>query len=86
MQEGAAGEAVASDMLLHVEAGVTAVDCGDIYTGVEGLLGRFLRDHRPTSILPTPVQVCVTEDEGMALKGRGGGVWMDGWMDGQYPM
>ncbi len=46
-----------ADMLLHVEAGVTAVDCGDIYTGVEGLVGRFLRDHRPTSMLPEPVQV-----------------------------
>lgn len=49
--------AVAADMRLHVEAGITAVDCGDIYTGVEGLIGKFLRDHRPTWMAPQPVQV-----------------------------
>lgn len=105
--EEAQAAAMAADMRLHIEAGVTAVDCGDIYTGVgravlvwllfnafseraglrivsfssssvvscvlcmadlfvihsrtrtqvECLIGRFLRDHRPTSIYPQPVQV-----------------------------
>jgi len=29
-----------------VDAGITAFDCGDIYTGVEELLGDFLREYR----------------------------------------
>ncbi len=29
-----------------VDAGITAFDCGDIYTGVEELLGEFLREYR----------------------------------------
>ena len=32
--EEAQARAMAADMRLHVEAGGTAVDCGDIYTGV----------------------------------------------------
>ena len=34
------------DMLLYVERGITTFDCADIYTGVESLIGEFLRRHR----------------------------------------
>jgi len=44
---GAVDETVAlKDMLAYVEAGITAFDCADIYTGVESLIGRFLSTHR----------------------------------------
>jgi len=33
------------DMAAFVEAGVTTFDCADIYTGVEELIGDFLRDY-----------------------------------------
>ncbi len=33
------------DMVAFVEAGFTAFDCADIYTGVEDLIGRFRREH-----------------------------------------
>jgi aryl-alcohol dehydrogenase-like predicted oxidoreductase len=33
------------DMRRYVEAGITTFDCADIYTGVEGLIGHFLRCH-----------------------------------------
>jgi aryl-alcohol dehydrogenase-like predicted oxidoreductase len=42
------------DMARFVDAGITTFDCADIYTGVEELIGRFLRA-RGTSA--TPVQV-----------------------------
>ena len=32
-----------ADMAAFVEAGITTFDCADIYTGVEDLIGRFLR-------------------------------------------
>jgi aryl-alcohol dehydrogenase-like predicted oxidoreductase len=35
------------------EAGITTFDCADIYTGVEDLIGRFLREHRGD----TPIQI-----------------------------
>lgn len=35
-----------ADMFAFAEAGVTAFDCADIYTGVESLIGRFLREWR----------------------------------------
>lgn len=35
-----------SDMLAFVEAGVTTFDCADIYTGVETLIGQFIRKHK----------------------------------------
>ena len=47
------------DMRRFVEAGITTFDCADIYTGVEELIGRFLRDYRAafrSGNLP-PVQV-----------------------------
>ena len=31
------------DMCSFVEAGITTFDCADIYTGVEELIGKFLR-------------------------------------------
>ena len=34
------------DMLLYVEKGITTFDCADIYTGVERLIGEFIRRHR----------------------------------------
>lgn len=33
-------------MLLYVENGITTFDCADIYTGVEALIGEFMRRHR----------------------------------------
>ena len=35
-----------TDMRAFVEAGVTTFDCADIYTGVEELIGKFLRKER----------------------------------------
>jgi aryl-alcohol dehydrogenase-like predicted oxidoreductase len=36
-------EAALSDMFAFLDAGVTCFDCADIYTGVESLIGEFLR-------------------------------------------
>ena len=41
------------DMARFVDAGITTFDCADIYTGVEELIGQFLRGRRTG----TPVQV-----------------------------
>ncbi|MEO0338941.1 MAG: aldo/keto reductase [Bacteroidota bacterium] len=38
-------EAVA-DMLAFVESGITTFDCADIYTGVEAMIGQFLRKEK----------------------------------------
>lgn len=35
-----------ADMGRYAEAGITTFDCADIYTGVEALIGEFLRDYR----------------------------------------
>lgn len=44
---GAVEEAAAiADMFAYAEAGITAFDCADIYTGVEALIGRFLAEWR----------------------------------------
>ncbi len=48
-----------ADMRDFVEAGITTFDCADIYTGVEELIGKFLKKHRRdfnSGALP-PVQV-----------------------------
>ena len=37
-----------ADMTTFAEAGITAFDCADIYTGVESLIGAFLRAWRST--------------------------------------
>ena len=34
------------DMKAYVEAGITTFDCADIYTGVEELIGKFLKQYR----------------------------------------
>lgn len=39
-----------SDMSKFVDAGITTFDCADIYTGVEALIGQFLRNHSGTEI------------------------------------
>ena len=47
------------DMLLFVKAGITTFDCADIYTGVEELIGKFLKQNKSafdTGELP-PVQI-----------------------------
>lgn len=36
-------DAALADMHAYVDAGLTTFDCADIYTGVESLIGRFLR-------------------------------------------
>jgi aryl-alcohol dehydrogenase-like predicted oxidoreductase len=36
-------EAALQDMMAFADAGITAFDCADIYTGVEALIGEFLR-------------------------------------------
>jgi aryl-alcohol dehydrogenase-like predicted oxidoreductase len=48
-----------ADMFAFVKAGITTFDCADIYTGVEELIGKFLKKHLPAfqdGELP-PVQV-----------------------------
>lgn len=46
--------AALADMARFVDAGITTFDCADIYTGVETLIGRFLRGRGSSA---TPVQV-----------------------------
>ena len=57
---GSVDEAQAiADMREFVSAGITTFDCADIYTGVEALIGKFLRKHRhefASGELP-PVQI-----------------------------
>lgn len=44
---GAVGKGAAlRDMRAYVEGGITTFDCADIYTGVEALIGRFLKANR----------------------------------------
>jgi aryl-alcohol dehydrogenase-like predicted oxidoreductase len=38
--------AAIADMFAFADAGITAFDCADIYTGVEELIGQFIRDWR----------------------------------------
>ena len=64
------GEAVA-DMRAYVEAGITTFDCADIYTGVEALIGRFLRQHdgaiRAGELPPVQVHTkCVPDSTDLA--------------------
>lgn len=39
-------EQALEDMRLYTSAGITTFDCADIYTGVEELIGQFLRRHK----------------------------------------
>jgi aryl-alcohol dehydrogenase-like predicted oxidoreductase len=52
-------QAAIDDMTTFVEAGVTTFDCADIYTGVEELIGEFLRQRRARrgAAALAPVQV-----------------------------
>ena len=52
-------EKALDDMLYFVRAGITTFDCADIYTGVEELIGKFLKKHADafTSGNLAPVQV-----------------------------
>ena len=38
------------DMRAFVEAGITTFDCADIYTGVEELIGKFLKEYRQIQV------------------------------------
>ncbi len=44
------------DMRRYVSAGIDTFDCADIYTGVEDLIGRFIRDNRESDE-PLPIKV-----------------------------
>jgi aryl-alcohol dehydrogenase-like predicted oxidoreductase len=47
------------DMRAFVEEGITTFDCADIYTGVEELIGKFIREHKSAFMsdsLP-PIQI-----------------------------
>jgi len=52
-------EKALEDMLYFTEAGITTFDCADIYTGVEELIGKFIRKHKDafTSGNLDPIQV-----------------------------
>ncbi|MDW3191034.1 MAG: aldo/keto reductase [Cytophagales bacterium] len=39
-----------ADMRAFVEAGITTFDCADIYTGVEELIGQFLKSHNGVEV------------------------------------
>jgi aryl-alcohol dehydrogenase-like predicted oxidoreductase len=52
-------EQALEDMRLYVQAGITTFDCADIYTGVEALIGEFLRRHRAEFASGTLPQVQV---------------------------
>ena len=45
------------DMMAFAEAGITTFDCADIYTGVEELIGKFLREWKRQKSEITPVRV-----------------------------
>ena len=58
-------DAALADMLAFADAGITAFDCADIYTGVEALIGRFIRfrrNERGTDVTPIRVHTkCVPD-------------------------
>lgn len=58
-------DAALADMLAFADAGMTAFDCADIYTGVEELIGhfiRFRRNERGTDVPPIRVHTkCVPD-------------------------
>ena len=45
-----AHDAALADMAAYADAGITTFDCADIYTGVESLIGEFLRTRPPGTI------------------------------------
>lgn len=46
-----------NDMTAFAEAGITTFDCADIYTGVEELIGKFLRERKKNYPGAEPVRV-----------------------------
>ncbi len=63
-----------ADMIAFAEAGMTAFDCADIYTGVEELIGQFLRKWRARHGSTAPaIRVhtkCVPDREALATLSR----------------
>ena len=53
--------AALDDMARFVDAGITTFDCADIYTGVEALIGRFLRA-RGSGAMPVQVHTKLVPD------------------------
>lgn len=45
------------DMILFAQAGITTFDCADIYTGVEELIGKFLKEWKAMNSSNSPVRV-----------------------------
>ncbi len=61
-----------ADMTAFAEAGITAFDCADIYTGVEARIGAFLRTWRARAGVP-PIRVhtkCVPDRDRLATLTR----------------
>jgi aryl-alcohol dehydrogenase-like predicted oxidoreductase len=67
-------ERAIADMFAFAEAGITAFDCADIYTGVEELIGKFLRAWRDRhGTRATPIRVhtkCVPDVDVLPTIGR----------------
>ena len=63
-----------ADMITFAESGVTAFDCADIYTGVEELIGQFLRAwrdrHGPNAPEIRVHTKCVPDRDGLATLSR----------------
>ena len=51
-----------ADMERFVDAGVTTFDCADIYTGVEALIGEWLRSRRARATVPVQVHTKYVPD------------------------
>ncbi|MBY0488819.1 MAG: aldo/keto reductase [Gemmatimonadaceae bacterium] len=65
--------AAIDDMIAFADAGITAFDCADIYTGVEAMIGEFLREWREQHGTAGPVRVhtkCVPDRDALATLTR----------------
>jgi aryl-alcohol dehydrogenase-like predicted oxidoreductase len=51
-----------ADMERFVDAGITTFDCADIYTGVEALIGEWLRSRRARATVPVQVHTKYVPD------------------------
>ena len=69
------------DMRRFAEAGITTFDCADIYTGVEELIGKFIKQYKPEfnsgDLAPIQIHTKYVPDLGvlsasLSLPGRGG--------------
>lgn len=66
-------ESAIADMEAFADAGITAFDCADIYTGVEAMIGEFLQRWRARSGSDRPVRVhtkCVPDRDALATLTR----------------